>query len=175
MTSKKFIYSLLFVVGFLFATEKSSGQQVYYKEFDARPTDGDYRAYVIKLFADSTIQIENYSMEGMRYEPAFYKTTYTGKYSQKNDTCIILYLRAYSQFKQKNRETKFGKDKNDLNLNFLKTNHTFFVQNGIIFSPTWLFPPLPKANEIEANSLELTFQNWDNPKVQNNPFTKQHN
>ena len=155
---KRFFIQLTFlVISFVSNAQKKIVREQYCKQVDARGYDGDYSASVVKLFTDSTIEFQIYFIKGMQYNAPFYRTTYFGKYYQRKDTFVIPYLTGYTE--------KYDKGKNEVIKSvigskeiFFKLPGSFVVFNKTISSPSFLFPPLEKADDIEVNAIETLFR-----------------
>lgn len=160
MKKRVYILPILLLFSLLCQAQTSTPTQAFYLEIDARPYDGDYTGYAVLLHTDSTIEIRIYGQKGMAYQPPFYKTAYFGKYSMRNDSCYISYLTGYTERKDKYRKQTI-KYNIPTDAVFLKLNAVFYIRNGSIYSPGFLFPPLPKAPIIKVKILETIFQQWN--------------
>ncbi|MDZ4795110.1 MAG: hypothetical protein SGI83_12590 [Bacteroidota bacterium] len=147
----------LLLISFVSNAQKKIVKEQYCKQVDARGYDGNYSAYVVKLFTDSTIEFQIYFIEGVRYNAPLYRTTYFGKYYQGKDTLIIPSLTGYTgkYDKGKNEHTKSVIGAKEI---FFKLPASLFVANKTISSPSFLFPPLGKADDIEVNAIEILFE-----------------
>ena len=155
---KRFFIQLTFlVIPFLSNAQKKIVREQYCKQVDARGYDGDYSAFVVKLFTDSTIEFQTYFIKGMQYNAPLYRTTYFGRYYQVKDTLIIPSLTGYTEKydKGKNELTKSGIGAKGI---FFKLPASFLVINKTISSSSFLFPLLPKADDIEVNAIEILFK-----------------
>ena len=158
LVAKRFFIQLTcLVISFVSNAQTKIVKEQYCKQIDARGYDGNYSAYVVKLFTDSTIEFQTYFIKGMQYNAPLYRTTYLGRYYQVKDTFTISYLAGYTE--------KFDTGKNELTKSvigakgiFFKLPASFLVVNKTISSPSFLFPPLGKADDIEVNVIETLFK-----------------
>lgn len=159
----------------LYANAQKVPVQYFFTETDARGYDGTYKAYVVKLFADSTIELKVYSLPGMAYRPPFYKTSYFGKYSSVNDSSRIKYWSSYSE----SRDCTFQRMHRPVARNNItaKTPYTiypdllFVVKDGYFIMSGLMIPVLPASSAASVNAIEKIFQQWGNPLKQNSKFT----
>lgn len=113
------------------------------KETDNRGFDGDYSNCVVRIYKDSTIEIEKYFRKGgFAPEAAFIKTTYTGSFFKNNDTCTVVYLRRRTEKIEKLSTSLSGKTKTSSKV-YEDLPFIFFILNGVIYFPGFQFPDMP--------------------------------
>jgi hypothetical protein len=144
------------------------GQQIpvqhYFRQIDNRGYDGDYKAYSVRVFADSSIEVRVYTVPGMSFQTAMQKVTYFGRYQQHNDSCIIRYWSSYTEHREMNTriiKLKRWDNKNDsLPAITLNPSVHFIIQGAIITFSCWWIPQLPRSTEVQVNAMETVFQRW---------------
>lgn len=138
--------------------------QYFFRQIDNRGYDGDYKAYSVRLFADSSIEVRVYTVLGMSFQPAMQKATYFGRYHQLKDSCIISYWSSYTEYREMVthiKTLKMPEKKND-SLPGLKLNQPgyFIIRGAIITFSGWMFPPLPRSTAVQVKEMENVFQQW---------------
>jgi hypothetical protein len=154
------IISLLLLTATVGRTQLGAPVKQFYKEIDARGYDGDYNAHVVSLYPDSIIEIKHYHKPPAMYGQSFCKTTYIGKYSAKNDSFFISSISGYTQVKSDDGK-KIASYSVSMNTITKGKNCVFFLRNGKISTPDFLFPELPEtipAADLLIKGLEESFQ-----------------
>jgi hypothetical protein len=166
MAKRICILSAFLIIFFLSNAQQDLPKEQFCKQFNNCGFDGNNISYIVKLYYDSTIEIQRYAEQCIILNGLFSKTTYFGKYSKSNDTCIISYLAFYAE--TRDRYTKdILKPGMPMNMMFLKSPTVFFVRNGTISSPYFLFPDLPKASITDVYSIESSFRERGSQLYQN--------
>jgi hypothetical protein len=147
----------------LYANAQKTPVQCFFKEADERGYDGNYNAYTVQLFADSTFVIRVYTMFGIQFDPALYRTTYSGKYSQIKDSCEIKYRSSYSEsragYSRAMYKQKGNKNKYVIPPASLYPKHQIIIRDGIIAFTGWFLPDIPASTSMMIDAMESKFQN----------------
>ena len=160
MTKRLYILSCFAIVFFNSNSQEKKQQEQFYRQFDNCRFDGNsINDYVVKLFNDSTIEIQIYFRTCINNH-VFYKTTYHGRFVKKNDTCTVSYLAGYTEKKDRYRADVVKSDIKP-EMMFLNFPFNFFVRNGFISATNLLFSDLPSASISEVKAMEIAFYQWN--------------
>ncbi|MCX6318221.1 MAG: hypothetical protein NTW29_13080 [Bacteroidetes bacterium] len=161
---KKLAIYLLFTAITRVAIGQQEPIQYFFRQIDNRGYDGDYKAYSVRVFADSSIEVRVYTVPGMTFQPAMQKATYFGRYHQLNDSCIIRYWSSYTEYREMSSGIKLRKrweNKNDsLPALKLNTSARFIIQGLIITFSGWLIPQILRSTAVQVDAMETVFQQW---------------
>lgn len=113
--------------------------------------DAGYVAYVAELFEDSTIMIEGYAAGWSGNNSRVIKTTYTGKYFTKNDTCFISNI--FYCYEIKEETTGKVLKKVIFTPSFTIPLH-FILSGESLSSVNRVFPTLYKAGPVVIGSIK---------------------
>ncbi len=159
MIKAAFILVVFLNISFLCNAQQKIIKEQYCKQIDQRGYDGDYIAYVVKLFTDYTIEFQTYYIKGMMFDAPIHRTTYFGTYYQANDTCIITSVSGYAETSYRGRK-EISKSIITPKHFFFKLPLQFLISDNAISSLSFLFPVLTKSDYTKINAIEGCFPQW---------------